>query len=230
MPVFSAMPLSSFDVSISARATEGRRRALISKSSRDTVRLSTRIDSGARAWICARLWRSAPPDAGCGLVTETDTGFVGVGETALELDQCAGVDVPAGPAAGLFADGDRASGQRAVDPVAEPHGRPVVLVDQDEEVPVRCGRAEEVHGRREQLVLRLGVLDGPRQVWRGRTWGDDDLGEVASSLIVLPIHDEGRSQADRDRSRRSPPGSTCPCECFDNPERGVPRTRSDGIL
>jgi hypothetical protein len=74
MPVFSAMPPSSFEVSMRARATSGRRRALISKSSRETVRLSTRIDPGASALICAIVCRSVPPDAGSGFVTETVTG------------------------------------------------------------------------------------------------------------------------------------------------------------
>ena len=75
MPVFSAMPPSSLEVSISARATSLRRRALISKSSRETVRLTTRTDSGASARIWASVCRSVPPEAGCVLVTETVTGL-----------------------------------------------------------------------------------------------------------------------------------------------------------
>jgi len=47
---------------------------LISKSSRETVRFKTRMDSGASALICAMVCRSAPPEAGCGFVTETLTG------------------------------------------------------------------------------------------------------------------------------------------------------------
>ncbi len=51
MPVFSAMVGSSFDVSISERATPERRRALISKSSRATVLVSARKLSGAHVLL-----------------------------------------------------------------------------------------------------------------------------------------------------------------------------------
>ena len=66
---------SSFDVSISERATPERRRALISKSSRATVLVSARRLSGASSFAEATVCRSAPPVAGAGFRTLTCTAL-----------------------------------------------------------------------------------------------------------------------------------------------------------
>ena len=55
--------------------TPGTRRALISKSSRATVRFNTRRLSGTSNLAAATVCLSAPPVAGWGLVTETLTGL-----------------------------------------------------------------------------------------------------------------------------------------------------------
>ena len=133
--MFSAMVRSSFDVSISARATPERRRALISKSSRATVP-SARAGSRARAASPTR--RSAGrrrPRLVPGSAPRPAPRCRRRPEAPSMTGDALGVDVARAAAAGLVGDRDGAARWHTAHAVAEAQRRAVVLVDGDHEVP-----------------------------------------------------------------------------------------------